>query len=224
MVIQREALLPFLHLEEWMGKSQIIGRIHNAAKQYKNYFVGNTYMFVYENQYVEVMFKKTSFLHLTGVDTKLSAEDFYKHALKKKGLRPMEISFNKEHPYDLAEKKTEYLADLYKITLTDVMIATDVATMTFTYSIGITNLEFVICLGDDTDSVGNVIGSHKIPYSFRIEEIKNSKFNALFEVTHILKKSTFSKKYNILTFGDKEKIKELPQIIQEKIELAVINN
>lgn len=202
-----------------MGKSQIIRRIHNAAKQYKNYFVGNTYMFIYENQYVEVMFKKSSFLHLTGVDTKLSAEDFYKHALKKNGLRPVEISFNTDHPYVLAEKKTQYLADLYKITLTDVVIATDVVTMTFTYSIGITNLEFVICLGDDTDSAGNVLYGYKIPYSFRIEEIQNSKFNDLHEVTHVLKKETGSKKYNVLTFGKKETIQDLPEVIQEKIEL-----
>ncbi len=44
-----------------MGKAQII-------RKYKDYFVGNTYMFVYEKQYIEVMFKKSSFLHLTGVE------------------------------------------------------------------------------------------------------------------------------------------------------------
>lgn len=123
-------------------------------------------------------------------------------------MRPVEIGFSQEHPYVLADKKTQYLSDLYKITLADVVIATDVVTMTFTYSIGITNLEFVICLGDDTDSAGNIIGNHKIPYSFRIEEIENRRFNNLYEVTHILKKTTFSKKYNILTFGNKEKIKD----------------
>lgn len=37
-----------------MGKAQIIRRIHNSAKKYKQYFVGNTYMFVYENEFIRV--------------------------------------------------------------------------------------------------------------------------------------------------------------------------
>lgn len=204
-----------------MGKAQIIRRIHNAAKKYKEYFVGNTYMFVYENQYIEVMFKKSSFLHLTGVATNLNAENFYDHALIRNRLRPQEVLFDNDNPYDLADRKTQHLADLYKITLTDVVIATDIVTMTFTYSIGITNLEFVICLGDDTDFAGNLISKCKVPYSFRIEEIDNQKFGDLYEVTHILKKKTGTKKYNELTFGDKNTIIDLPQAIQEKIELAV---
>ena len=134
-----------------MGKAQIIRRIHNSAKKYKQYFVGNTYMFVYENEFIEVIFKKSSFLHLTGVGTKLSAENFYNHALTRNGLRPQEVLFDFNHPYDLADKKTQYLSELYKITLTDVVVAKDIVTMTFTYGIGITNLEFVICLGDDKD-------------------------------------------------------------------------
>ena len=101
-------------------------------------------------------------------------------------MRPQEVLFDNDNPYDLADRKTQHLADLYRITLTDVVIATDIVTMTFTYSIGITNLEFVICLGDDTDFAGNLISKCKVPYSFRIEEIDNQKFGDLYEVTHIL--------------------------------------
>lgn len=103
--------------------------------------------------------------------------------------------------------------------MTDVVIATDIDTMTFKYSIGITNLEFVICLGDDTDFAGNIISKCKVPYSFRVGKIENSKFNNLYEVTHILKKKTGERKYSTLTFGKKEDIKYLPNEIQEKIEL-----
>ena len=60
---------------ENIGKSKIIKRIHKAALSYNQYFLGKTYMFVYDNQFVEVLFKKSSFLHLTGVDTKLNAKD-----------------------------------------------------------------------------------------------------------------------------------------------------
>lgn len=202
-----------------MGKAQIIRRIHTAAEKYKEYLVGNTYMFVYENRYIEVMFKKSSFLHLTGVDSNLNAEDFYRHALMQRGLRPQEVLFGNDNPYDLADKKTQYLADLYKITLTDVVIATDIDTVTFKYCIGITNLEFVICLGDDADFQGNIISKCKIPYSFRVEEIKNEKFGDLYEVTHIFKKKTGSKKYYELTFGDGNTIKDLTEEIREKINL-----
>lgn len=165
------------------------------------------------------MFKKSSFLHLTGVGTNLSAENFYNHALMRNGLRPQEVLFGSDNPYDLADKKTQHLTDLYKITLTDVVITTDIDTMTFKYNIGITNLEFVICLGDDTDFAGNIKSNCKVPYSFRVEEIENSKFNDLHEVTQILKKKTGERKYSELTFGKKETVKELPTEIQEKIEL-----
>lgn len=202
-----------------MGKAQIIRRIHSAAIKYKNYFVGNTYMFVYHNQYIEVMFKKSSFLHLTGVSTNISAENFFEHALIRNGLRPQEVLFGQDHPYDLADKKTQYLTDLYKITLTDVVIATDIQTMTFKYSIGITNLEFIICLGDDTDFEGKLKSKCKVPYSFRVEEIENNKFNKLYDVTHIFKKKTGENKYNVLTYGDIEDVKLLPMEIQQKIEL-----
>ena len=203
-----------------MGKAQIIRRIHNSAKKYKQYFVGNTYMFVYENEFIEVIFKKSSFLHLTGVGTKLSAENFYNHALTRNGLRPQEVLFDFNHPYDLADKKTQYLSELYKITLTDVVVAKDIVTMTFTYGIGITNLEFVICLGDDKDLAGNIISNCKVPYSFRVEEIANSKFGNLCEVTNIFKKKTGAKKYNELTFGIQKEIEKLPIEIQSKIEIV----
>lgn len=205
-----------------MGKAQIIRRIHNAAKKYKDYFIGNTYMFVYEQRYVEVIFKKSSFLHLTGVNTNLNAENFYNHALMKKGLRPQEVLFDVNHPYDLADKKTLYLSDLYKITITDVVIADNITTMTFTYGIGITNLEFVICLGDDTDFAGNIISNCKVPYSFRVEEIDNAQFNDLYEVTHVFKKKTGQTKYDELTFGDGDLVNSLREDIKSKIDIEKI--
>ena len=58
-----------------------------------------------------------------------------------------------------------------------------------------------------------------MPYSFRVEEIQNEKFGDLYEVTHILKKKTGSKKYNDLTFGEIDTIKDLSEEIREKIDL-----
>lgn len=201
-----------------MGKSQMIRNIHNACLSYKHCLLGNTYMFVYNNTYVEVMFKKSCFMHLTGVESNLSSNDFYKHALTKKGLKPSEIFFTNVHPYDLAVKKTGCLLDLYKITVEDSLISTDIETMTLTYAIGITNLEFVICLGKDLNSDGSLKSNCLIPYSFRVEEIRNNKYNGLYEVTHVFRKNTNQCMYQSLTFGCQESVKCLSVDIQKKLD------
>lgn len=172
-----------------MGKSQIIRRIHRAALKYKEIFVGNTFMFVFNNDYVEVMFKKSSFMHLTGVASCLKADDFYNHALTEKGLRPGEIFFNEDHPYDLADKKTGILIELSDITDKDASVITDIETKTFSYKLGVANQEFTVYLGDE------------------------------YSVSHVLRKKTGEKKYHILTYGDRNALKDLNKDIQEKIAL-----
>lgn len=201
-----------------MGKSQMIRNIHKACLCYKEYLLGNTYMFVYDNTYIEVLFKRSSFMHLTGVASRLSADDFYKHASTKSGLRPSEIFFTKEHPYDFAVKKTNCLSDLYKITIEDALISTDLKTMSLNYAIGITNLQFVICLGKDLNKNGGLASSCLVPYSFRVENIDNNKYSDLCEVTHVFKRDSNKKVYQTLTFGCSESIKYLPASIQEKLD------
>ena len=202
-----------------MGKSQIIRRILRSALKYKEIFVGNTYMFVFNNDYVEVMFKKSSFMHLTGVASCLKADDFYNHALTERGLRPGEIFFNEDHPYDLADKKTSILIGLGDITIKDSSVVMDIETKTFSYKLGVANLEFTVCLGDDKNSQGEIQGNCKVPYSFRVEGIENSKSDKIYSVSHVLKKKTGEKKYHILTYGDIGNLKYLKDEIQEKLEL-----
>lgn len=202
-----------------MGKSQIIRRIHRSALKYKEIFVGNTYMFVFNNDYVEVMFKKSSFMYLTGVASCLKADDFYNHALTERGLRPGEIFFNEDHPYDLADKKTSILIGLGDITIKDSSVVMDIETKTFSYKLGVANLEFTVCLGDDKNSQGEIHGNCKVPYSFRVEGIENSKSDKIYSVSHVLKKKTGEKKYHILTYGDIGNLKYLKDEIQEKLEL-----
>ena len=50
---------------------------------YSQNLAGKTYLYVYGNEYFEVSFPIDHFLHLTGVETRLSAKDFYKNAKKK---------------------------------------------------------------------------------------------------------------------------------------------
>ena len=49
---------------------------------YSQNLAGKTYLYVYGNEYFEVSFPIDYFLHLTGIETRLSAKDFYKNAKK----------------------------------------------------------------------------------------------------------------------------------------------
>lgn len=185
-----------------MGKSAILKKIHNAAKNYQRYLAGKTFMYVYEGKSIEVVFKNSSFLHLTGVNTKLRAKEFF---------------FDKNHPYDLAEKKTDHLEDLYRITNMEVLITEDVVTFTANYKIGITDLQFILLCGENRDKHGKLIDDCFVPYSFRIEEIGNEKFGELYEVDFIFCKQTNAAKYEIISYkGDKE-IDIIPEEIRLKI-------
>lgn len=75
---------------------------------------------------------------------KIRAKEFYKHAKIKNGLKVQEFFFDKNHPYDLAEKKTDHLEDLYRVTNMEVLITEDVVTFTANYKIGITDLQFIL--------------------------------------------------------------------------------
>ena len=84
MVIQKREAMSFLLCtirRENIGEVTDNTEIHRSALKYKEIFVGNTYMFVFNNDYVEVMFKKSSFMHLTGVASCLKADDFYNHCI-----------------------------------------------------------------------------------------------------------------------------------------------
>lgn len=202
-----------------MGKSAMLKKIKRAALNYQQYLAGKTFLYVYEGKSVEVVFKNSSFLHLTGVSTKLKAKEFYQHAKKKNGLRVQEFSFDAQHPYDLAEKKTDCLDELYKITCSEVLITKDVVTITASYCIGITDLQFILLCGPNKDKHGKIIDDCLVPYSFRIEEISNSKFGDLYEVDFIFSKNTNEKYYQTITYKGNKAYEDLPEEIQMRLKL-----
>ena len=204
-----------------MGKSAILKKIHNAAKNYQQYLAGKTFLYVYEGKCIEVVFKNSSFLHLTGVNTKLKAKEFYKHAKTKNGLKVQQFFFDKNHPYDLAEKKTEHLEDLYRITNTEVLITGDVVTLTANYRIGITDLQFILLCGANKDKHGKLIDNCLVPYSFRIEDISSDKFGELYEVDFIFCKQTNDSTYSTLSYKGNKEIEEIPEEIRAKISESI---
>ncbi|MCI9174175.1 MAG: hypothetical protein HFH49_04390 [Lachnospiraceae bacterium] len=204
----------------YISKNIIIRKIRRAAQNYKEKLIGKTFIFVYDGKYIEVIFKKSCFLHLTGVNSNLGAEDFYKHAVNGNNLKPSEIKFDSDHPFDLADKKTDVLHNLYKITVQDVLIMDNVITLSATNKIGIADLKMTILFGENTDKIGNKINDCLVPYSFRVESIDNGRFENIYTVDFVFEKETGKKKYSNITFQDKKEIEDLPEKILEKIEIS----
>ena len=61
-----------------MGKQQdrekIVQEIKVAADLYRKHLVGKRFLYVFEDRYIEVLYKAANFRHLTGGDTNLSAK------------------------------------------------------------------------------------------------------------------------------------------------------
>ena len=93
-------------------KNAIRKNIIDSASMYSQNLAGKTYLYVYGNEYFEVSFPIDHFLHLTGVETRLSAKDFYKNA-KKATLSNNQFYFNARHPYANAKKKLPCLKRLH---------------------------------------------------------------------------------------------------------------
>lgn len=126
-----------------------------------------------------------------------------------------------KYPYDLAEKKTEHLEDLYRITNTEVLITGDVVTLTANYRIGITDLQFILLCGANKDKHGKLIDNCLVPYSFRIEDISSDKFGELYEVDFIFCKQTNDSTYSTLSYKGNKEIEEIPEEIRAKISESI---
>lgn len=81
------------------------------------------------------------FLHLTGVETRLSTKDFYKNA-KKSILTNNQFYFDARHVYANAKRKLPCLKRLPELTNEMVCVLKNMETMTITYKLSVTNLEF----------------------------------------------------------------------------------
>lgn len=205
----------------YVDKGILVQRIKSAALAYKNELVGRTFLIVYDKKAIEIIFKTDSFLHLTGVATTLSAQNFYGKAVKGR-LRETEIYFDAMHPADFANLKTQHLMDLTTILRTDTLIGEGIRAATASFPIGVTDLKMVICFGQNIDSTGKKVNDCLIPYSLRIESMKNDKINSLYEVDYVFSKQTSKSKYSVIEFGEKSGINLLPEEIKEKLDSALI--
>jgi hypothetical protein len=186
--------------------TEIIQRITNAAKYYKENVVGKTFLFLFEGNSVEVMFKSNNFMHLCGVDTRLYAKEFLRKAARGQ-LHRQEISFSPIHPYSLADIKTSHLMDTLHLMNLESLMITDISTKSRSYRLGTTDLKIVLCFDSQLDNEGNAIGNVLVPYSLRVEEIDNSRFDKIYEVDYVLSKKTGVREYNHIEYGELQNLK-----------------
>lgn len=150
-------------------KEQLREAILNSAKAYSENLVGKDFLYVVGDQYFEVSFPKDRFLHLTGVQTSISAADFYRFAKNRK-LSSNQFYLTATHNFYNAKKKLSCLPMLHDLTTTPIRILYDYQTSTLTYKLCLTNETITLCLSRNTDQNGNETSEVYFPISLRIND------------------------------------------------------
>lgn len=185
-------------------KNAIRQDIIDSAGVYSQNLAGKAFLYVYGEEFFEVSFPVDHFLHLTGVETKLSAKDFYKNA-KKGQLTNNQFYFDTRHSYANAKKKLPCLKRLPELTNDMVCILKDMQTVTIIYKLSVTNLEFTLGLTENIDNHGKKINDFFLPMSLRVEDTSVEKSNDGEIVDFIFSKDASKTKYDSILVEDKHK-------------------
>ena len=204
-----------------LNKINAVNEIHKAAIEYKNEVLGKKFLYVFDNRYIEVIFKKSDFRHLTGVDTKLGAKDFFNYAVNGK-LKASHIFFSSVHPYELHEKKVRHIQDISKLAKKESIILEDISTDKESFKFGTTDLNFTILMDLSYDDFGNPVNECYNVKSLRDEDCFKKAKNC-FEVTNIFVKAYGDKKYSCLLYSDPRN-KVLPKELESKIDDSIKND
>ena len=192
----------------------ILQKIKDAALEYKTNYVSKSFLYIFESGYIEVLFKKESFSHLTGVcrTMGMTAKDFFQKASDKK-LSIKHFCFDTTHPADLCFQKLFFLNDLQSLVKTEVSILQNIKTDSVEYSLGIGETHYTLCLIEKN--------GYYIPRSLYCADC-TSKSDNVFKVYAILSKDINSKLYGTVNFhngtklilSDEIKNKIVPEIVE----------
>lgn len=174
--------------------------ICHAAKLYKANLVGRKFLYFFDKRYIEVIYKTNSFKHLTGVESHLSANAFYKLALKGQ-LTEKQIFFSSVHPFKLCKRKLKHLDAIASLATSEGFMLEEIKTVTRTYKFGTTDLNFSLCFNQQFDDAGTLLNE-----VFHVESLRDedcfSKSKTAYSVDAILYKQNTEKKYDHLAFLD----------------------
>lgn len=182
----------------------------HAATLYKTNLVGRKFLYFFDNRYIEVIYKTDSFKHLTGVESNLSANAFYKLAVRGK-LTEKQIYFTSAHPFSLCQRKLKHLDAIANLATAESFMLEEIATSTRTYKFGTTDLNFSLCFNQQFDAAGALLNE-----VFHVESLRDedcfSKSKSTYDVVAILYKQNSDKVYDHFAFLDKSfHINNLPE-------------
>lgn len=198
-------------------KMELRQDIIEASRLYKDWFVGKTFMYVFENKHIQVTYRIKDFKHLTGVASNIGAKDFYKHSIEEV-LSENNIINSSRYPFNLARKKVTALLNFKCLIDVDLLILEEITTDSTTYKFGVADLEFTLCLINPTDKKGKVINDdYFVPQSLRVEDSVSRSKN-VYEVNFIFVKENNESVYSKLLYDDKKySISSLSTEIKSKI-------
>lgn len=184
--------------------------------------MGKTFMYIFDGRYIEVMYQRERFLHLTGVVSDLYTRDFFNKAVNRK-LDYRQCKFGADHPYDLSEKKMRYLHLLPQLTTTDITILEEFTTESAVYKFAFMNYTFTLGLLENLDKEGKKINNVYLPQSFRVEDDSNLRSKNEFGVQFILYKSNIEKVYTNVSYSDGSSLINLPEYIKKNIAPSLLD-
>ena len=150
-------------------KNSIRQQIIESAEIYSTYLAGKHFLYVYGNEHFEVLFPVDCFLHLTGIETNLSARAFYKNAKRGK-LSNNQFYFSSRHPYDTAKRKLPCLKRLTELVNNTVCVLKNIETPHAKYKLSVTNLEFTLGLISQTAGHTEKEINLFLPMSLRVKD------------------------------------------------------
>ncbi len=192
-----------------------VADIKSAALSYKRNLVGRTFLYVFDNRFIEVIYKAVSFKHLTGVDSNLGARSFYKNSVKQT-LSASNLSFNSDHPFSLCVRKVSHINDLANLALGECFMLEDISTNTHSYKFGTTDMEFTLLFDEDRDDLGNLRSEKYVVVSLRDEDCFDKASN-VYSITHILSKPNDAKLYDTIIHKDDNYKGKLPDCVADKL-------
>ena len=198
-------------------KNAIRQGIIEAAIVYSQSLAGKTFLYVYGDEYFEASFPVDHFLHLTGVETRRSAKDFYRNA-KKAILTNNQFYFDARHPFANVKKKIPCLKRLPELTNDTICILKDLKTITIVYKLSVTNLEFTLGLIESKDQQQKDLF---LPMSLRVEDSSIERSNGGNIVDFIFAKEACIDKYNKILVSDKNKT--IPDCVKHLINSELYN-
>lgn len=193
--------------------------IISNVQTYKEILVGKYYLYIFENNCFEMYFGTDNYMHLTGVGSTVSPNQFYELA-KNNQLQDSQIFFSNRFPLKTAIQKTANLSCLPNFVSEGYFVIKDLVTDTATYPYAITNIDQSVLIGLKTEEEGEIY----IPKSFRVKGkiFDKADDDKLFEINCILSKTDKEGLYDNVLYRDDTHFELLDKKITSKIDRKII--